>query len=376
MYLILPDIFSGFIGIYVIRPLLLILLAVMVFIIARFEEVGIWRLTKYRRWSVGNNPFQAGILIGGFQITLLLFMGFLKGFAKSPYQSTLQGFILNLLFVISSLFAIELSRSYLIKKGAKNNKNVGSVIILVTLFFFSVQIIPKLLNMSSLDSPVEAVQFIGADVLPLISMGLFASYLVYYGGAVAGIGYMGVLQFFEWFSPVLPNLEWMPIAFISTIGPALGFLLIQSSIKLPRKHLHQKSHRRRMKDPSVRWMGVAIICIVLIFFSYGFLGVKPTVIYSGSMNPMLDVGDIVIIGDADVGSLKEGDIIQFRSGNKLIVHRVYEITSVGDERLFITKGDANTNPDPDIIYPSQIQGKAISTIPKLGWISIYLRNIF
>jgi hypothetical protein len=42
--------------------------------------------------------------------------------------------------------------------------------------------------------------------------------------------------------------------------------------------------------------------------------------------------------------------------------------------LFETKGDANNAPDPEPISEQQIMGKAVLTIPKLGWVSIYLKE--
>jgi signal peptidase len=375
IYLIIPELFNGFIGLYIVRPILLIFLSIAIIIAAKKEKISLWYFNKMRRWNIGNNPFQAGILIGGFQVSMLIFIGLTNGFAMSPYRSSIQGMLINSLFVFSSLFAIELSRSYLIRKGTKRSNNIGFIIILITLFFFFIKLLPEILFMNVIKTPLDAVQFIGENILPLITMGLFASYLVYFGGAVASIGYLGVIQSFEWFSPVLPDIEWLPMAFISTIGPAVGFLIIQSSIKTTVHDTKRRVTRKQMKDPLIKWTGVAIISIMIIFFSYGYFGVKPTVIYSGSMSPSLEVGDIVFVSEKHVESVGEGDIIQFKDEGKLIIHRVHKIVESEGDTVFITKGDANNQPDPNPIYLAQIQGKALGHVPKIGWISIYLKSI-
>ena len=58
----------------------------------------------------------------------------------------------------------------------------------------------------------------------------------------------------------------------------------------------------------------------------------------------------------------------------MTLHRVVEIQQTEGARLFVTKGDANPIPDSDPIFPAQIKGKLILSIPKIGWISIYLKT--
>jgi signal peptidase len=208
-------------------------------------------------------------------------------------------------------------------------------------------------------------------------MSLLASYIAYLGGALAAIGYMGTIQAFEWFSPVLPDLDWALTSLIGTIGPAIGFLIIQSSVQITReKRIRGRSRRKKIKDPAVSWIIVAIISVMLIFFSFGLFGVKPTVIYSGSMQPSMEVGDIAIVSDVPVDSIKEGDIIQYRTETAFVIHRVHRIYEEEGSKLFITKGDANSDPDDTPILPDQITGKVIFNLPKLGWLPIFFRSIF
>jgi signal peptidase len=187
---------------------------------------------------------------------------------------------------------------------------------------------------------------------------------------------MGILQAFEWFSPVLPDLDWALMALIGTLGPAIGFLIIQNSIQLTQPGARGTRRRKKTKDPALSWAGVAIVSVVLVFFSFGYFGVQPTVIYSGSMQPAIGVGDVVIISEVPIDDIQEGDIIQYRSENISIpiIHRVYEIHGKGDAKVFITKGDANDDPDSNPILPEEIMGKSIFTLPKIGWISIIIKD--
>ena len=210
-------------------------------------------------------------------------------------------------------------------------------------------------------------------LIPLLAMGLFASYLAYLGGALPAIGYMGTLQAFQWFSPVLPNLDWALAALIGTIAPAIGFIIIQNSIQLTFGGGRIK--RKKIKDPALPWIVVAVVSVLLIFFSFGYFGVQPTIIYSGSMQPSMDVGDIALISKVPVDTIEEGDIIQYRSMNANFIHRVYEVYKEEGNIYFITKGDANDNPDSEPVLSEQIMGKVVFNLPKIGWIPIAFKSL-
>jgi signal peptidase len=374
--LVIPSTFSGIIGTYVIRPILWISLAILTILIAQHEGLNIWQFKKIRKWEIGKTPFHAALLIGGFQISLLVIAGLFFGFGKSPYSSTPVGIATNLLFIVSALFGIELSRAYLIKKGTSTRRNITLILASVTILFMLVNVAPMAFTVLDFSDPAASVKFIGETIIPLLAMSLFASYLAYLGGALTAIGYMGILQAFEWFSPILPDLDWAIMALIGTLGPAIGFLIIQNSIQLTQPGARGTRRRKKTKDPALSWAGVAIVCVMLVFFSFGYFGVQPTVIYSGSMQPAIGVGDVVIISEVQVDMIQEGDIIQYRIGNITIptIHRVYEIHGEGDAKVFITKGDANDDPDSNPILPEEIMGKAIFTLPKIGWISIIIKD--
>ena len=375
--LVLPSILGGFLGAYIVRPLLWVLMALTVFLIAKKDELNIYNFKKIRRWEIGKDPFQAALLIGGFQVSLLVIAGLFFGFGESPYAFTPFAILTNIFFVMSALVGIELARAYLVKKWASTRRNITLVIGLIALIFMLIAISPSDFAVLTFSDPAAAIKFIGETMIPLFAMSLFASYLAYLGGAIAAIGYMGILQAFQWFSPALPDLDWAVAALIGTLAPAVGFVIIQNSIQLMQKTPSGGRKRRKKKDPAVGWTAVAAVCVLLIFFSTGFLGIQPTIIYSGSMRDSIDVGDIVIITEVPVDEIHEGDIIQFKNGNASIpiIHRVYDIYENEDNKVFVTKGDANDEPDREPVMPAQIMGKAIFNIPKVGWIPIAIKSI-
>ena len=131
-----------------------------------------------------------------------------------------------------------------------------------------------------------------------------------------------------------------------------------------------------INDINTACHGRFFLSLFIVLFSFGYFGVQPTIIHSGSMRPALDTGDVVIISEVSLDTIKVGDIIQYEMNNFSTVHRVYDIYGPGEGNamIFITKGDANDDPDVEPVLPNQITGKAIFTIPKIGWIPIAIKS--
>lgn len=89
-------------------------------------------------------------------------------------------------------------------------------------------------------------------------------------------------------------------------------------------------------------------------FGYGM-----AVVLSGSMEPVLNVNDLVFVQEQE--KYQVGDIIVYQSGGELIIHRIVELH--GDTLL--TRGDANKGSDPPIDI-SSVKGKMAASIPVIG----------
>ncbi|MBE3137077.1 MAG: signal peptidase I [Thermoplasmata archaeon] len=363
---------QGFVGFYVLGPFLWIILAILSILLAQKDNLSILKFTRVRRWYLGNSPVHAGLLIGGFQISVLIIVGLFAGFGNSPYSFTPLSILINILFVSSLLIGTEVSRAYLIKKGARSKRHTTLMLGLITLLYVAIQLTPNKITELTIGNTPLILEFLGITLITSIAMNLLASYLSYVGGATASLSYVGTLFAFEWFSPILPVPHWTILALIGTIVPAIGFLMIQSSIREPGQR-KQRFHRKKSRELS--WTAVAIFSVIMVFFSSGFLGVKPTVIYSGSMSPALEVGDIALVQKVDIATIKPGDVIQFLQENVTILHRVVRITETEGKTLYITQGDANDDPDSQPVPPNYILGKSVFTIPKLGWVQIFIKDI-
>lgn len=98
-------------------------------------------------------------------------------------------------------------------------------------------------------------------------------------------------------------------------------------------------------------------------------------ILTGSMEPKIHPGDVVVIKPVDFKDLNVGDIITFqpKSGDPmLITHRIVAKSSGGVNRI-TTRGDANGASD-NPIKPEQIKGKFQYRVPWVGHVINPVKN--
>ncbi len=88
-------------------------------------------------------------------------------------------------------------------------------------------------------------------------------------------------------------------------------------------------------------------------------GFGAAVVLSGSMEPVLNIDDVIIVRETD--RFQVGDIVVYQSGRTLIVHRIV----AKDGETVVTQGDANNAADAPIVT-SAIKGKVIARVPAVG----------
>ena len=105
------------------------------------------------------------------------------------------------------------------------------------------------------------------------------------------------------------------------------------------------------------------------------LGIYMFNIVSESMEPTLEINDVVVVKMCEATQLQKGDIITFQQDGRIISHRILDITKDKKIIKFRTKGDNNEIPDSDLIPESQVYGKVLFSIKKIGKIISYIQNI-
>lgn len=140
-------------------------------------------------------------------------------------------------------------------------------------------------------------------------------------------------------------------------------------------------HARRTR----RWIGQAVawsvILVVVATLAVAVViprlaGATPYTVLTGSMEPDLPAGTLVVVRPSEQFAL--GDVItyQLESGKDTVVtHRVVgQGVSVKGVTTYLTQGDANNVPDAEPVKPVQIRGEVWYSVPYLGRFSNSLSN--
>ncbi len=130
---------------------------------------------------------------------------------------------------------------------------------------------------------------------------------------------------------------------------------------------------------SLEYCGMAVIILlmttaILLFLAPHF-GWRADAVSSGSMEPELKTGGVVITRPAEAEDIKVGDTITFNSPmNKLLTsHRVIAVED-GSSLHFQTKGDANEDADPFILPAENVVGRVCFHLPYFGYVTHFAKT--
>lgn len=116
-------------------------------------------------------------------------------------------------------------------------------------------------------------------------------------------------------------------------------------------------------------INVYIVAQKLVFHNAlpGVLGFSPLTVISGSMEPAIKAGDLVVIRYQR--EYKVGDIVTLRSGNYFVTHRIIDM----EQGYVQTKGDANNVADKPVPL-SSVEGKVVLIVPGVGRMLLSLKT--
>jgi signal peptidase len=118
---------------------------------------------------------------------------------------------------------------------------------------------------------------------------------------------------------------------------------------------------------------IGLFLILTLFPIKGNYQVK--IVLSGSMEPTIHTGSVVIIKPSS--QYKINDVVIFGKDTKTEIpttHRIISSRAVEGVMLFITKGDANEDPDSKEIRQSDIHGKILFSVPFMGYVIDFVRK--
>jgi len=118
---------------------------------------------------------------------------------------------------------------------------------------------------------------------------------------------------------------------------------------------------------------IIFIALLVIISSFPITGnIKMFTVLSGSMEPSIHVGSVVVI--KPVSNYKIGDVITFGKMDVPTTHRITEMKVTEGEMVYQTKGDANDSPDGEEVNAKDIRGKVMFSIPWFGYVVDFVKK--
>ena len=131
---------------------------------------------------------------------------------------------------------------------------------------------------------------------------------------------------------------------------------------------------------------IAINAVLVLFILIGILiaiSILPVknnyrilAVMGGSMEPTIPLGALIVV--KPVSDYRVGDIITFKSGlrkNDYTTHRIKAVEEGENQKAYITKGDANEDPETEKITQDKIFGKEFFSIALLGYVLGYIKTL-
>lgn len=143
----------------------------------------------------------------------------------------------------------------------------------------------------------------------------------------------------------------------------------------------------------IAWAILIILVIFALFLVYyvfltkraekqGLQFKPPMALYtiiSPSMQPNINVYDVVLSIKEEPNKLAKGDIITFYSSDEnldgiTVTHRIIQVNKTNNGYQFKTKGDNNVEADASMVLEKDIIGKVRLKVPQLGKIQFFLSS--
>jgi signal peptidase I len=142
-------------------------------------------------------------------------------------------------------------------------------------------------------------------------------------------------------------------------------------VQAPPERIVTPSQLRQQKiNNAVKYVGYMLSAVLITFSVLSAAGfVKARIVLTGSMEPAIKPGDIVILAPTPRTQPKIGDVVAYtgrRFSGESVGTFTHRIIGGNPEEGFLVKGDANPSPDVQRPTPADISGVVFFVIPFIG----------
>ena len=324
----------------------------------------LWSKSKFYVRIPNNRKYFLDMIIILCRYFVIYFcMGFLVGFAKSPYNHNITSILKNIIIKLVPIIGIELTRYVILERNKKNKV----VIIFVTVLFIVAEInVNTLINLYS--NKEELFKYICSIIFPIIANSILYTYLSLNSSYILVLIFR-LRELIVLLLPVLPDMDWFMTGSLSILSSFIVYILFKYKFAKKREDVKQK----------ISYAVIIILLLMLVFFMLGIFKYEPIVILSNSMVPSFYRGDMLIfkkLNETELKNIPKNTIIIYSVADKNIAHRVIDRIEENDTVLYQTKGDNNNVADAKFVKIEQVKGIYVFNIKYAGFPSVWLYSYF
>lgn len=142
----------------------------------------------------------------------------------------------------------------------------------------------------------------------------------------------------------------------------------RKEVERPLKHPKNGEYMKKIASVISTTILIIMIAAALFVAVPKLFGIKMYSVLSGSMEPVLSIGDLIYVVPANPENIKEGDVISFVLNEDLLV-ATHRVAAVDTENMrFTTKGDANSAEDAGTVLFGNVIGIEKFSLPKVGYL--------
>ncbi len=347
----------------IVNPLFWFCIAVLVFIFSGNEKP---------RYKNKIDKIQTIIIAVIVYLIVYFLSGLIFGYQYSPYSHNFFKILGNVWAYLPVFACQEYIRSILVNYSSRKKY----ILAIITVLFVAVE-----LNYTEIDknfsSMATAFEYMSSVLIPSVVKNSLFTYIASIAGYVPNMIYRMVIQAVYFITPIFPNLDWFGIAIFEIVTPSVIYFYMNFAQMKTEERI---SRKRINRDNPLNILPVYAALLMFVGFVLGLFRNAPVAIVSDSMVPAFSRGDVVVVRKFKISEaelLKKDDVLQYELDGRMIVHRILRIKEDDQgQRTFITKGDNNNAPDLKPVSESQIRGVVKYVIPKIGYPSVWLNDIF
>lgn len=324
------------------------------------------RLTTIKKAILGTTITEILIFI-----VISYAIGYFTGYSQNTYSLNPLSIFENLFLPITYIVGIEIFRYTVLNANSDNKDMMYVVTFLIILLELSMGLQNVLMyNFETIFTNTAAI------IIPIIIKNATISYLTVNGGLKPVLFYRLTMDIYKYVMPFTPDLGDYLTSVLGILLPTMVYMysarLVDAGNDIETLEEKKESKKTiRIGDIPVFIFIVVLVVLISGKFKYSIIGVG-----SESMSPTIQKGDAVVYEKVDsIDDLKIGDVLVFKSGSKMIIHRYTEKKADKGNTYIITKGDANNSSDNLNLTIKDVEGKVKFKVKYLAYPSLWLKDM-